>query len=169
MARRSRDQFSPKIRNLRWGGNSHVFAALAAGDSAQVMITAADTNDTIMRIRGELLCYVDGFLTPGRLAKIGIGAIVMPEGQGTTVVSGPLADDSAPWLFYESFLVGYEEYVTDVVDNPGLTIFRKTIDVKAMRILRPDRELQIVAENATIGTAVAVNLSLTFRALIGQH
>ena len=166
---RSRDRFAPKIQNLRWSGANHLFAALGAGASAQVMVTAAEQKDTIMRIRGELVAYMDGALGPGKLFRAGIGAIVMPEGQSTTVVSGPLDDESAPWLFYESFTLGYEEYVTDVIDCPGLTSFRKTIDVKAMRILRPDQELQLVVENETLLSGAAMNLNFTFRILLGQH
>ncbi len=168
MARRQRAAFPPKIENLRWGGATHTFVR-DAGSAAQTMITAADTKDTIMRIRGELLCYVDAPSAPAKLAQIGIGALVMPEGQGTTVTSSPISDSSAPWLFYETFAIGYEEMVTDVVDVPGCSSFRKTIDVKAMRILRPDRELQLVVENVTLLSALTVNLNFSFRLLLGQH
>ncbi len=167
--RPSRGRLPPKIQNLRWGGASHVFSALSAGTAAQTMITSAATKDTVMRIRGELIGHIDGAAAPIKLVDIGIGAIVMPEGQGTTVLSSPISDDDAPWLFYERFVIGYEEMVTDVIDVPGLTSFRKTIDVKAMRILRPDRELQLVVENATLNGAVSVQVAFVFRALLGQH
>ena len=122
-----------------------------------------------MRIRGELVSWIDGASAPGKAVQIAVGALVMPEGQGTTVVSSPITDDNAPWLFYERFVLGTEEMVTDVVDIPGLTIFRKTIDVKAMRILRADQEMQIVMENATILASSSVNLSFQASALFGQH
>ncbi len=168
-SRVSRDRIPPKIQNIRWAGAAHQFSAFGAGTSAQVMVTAADTKDTIMRIRGEVLAYVDGASAPGKAAKIAIGAIVMPEGQSTTVVSSPISDDEAPWLFYEQFTLGYEEMVTDVIDVPGITFFRKAVDVKAMRILRPDQELQLVAENVTLLSATSINMTFTFRLLLGQH
>ena len=166
---RSRERFSPKIQNLVWAGATHLFTSQGAGTAAQVMVTAADTKDTIMRIRGELVAWVDAPSIPAKNCVVGIGAIVMPEGQSTTVVSSPVTDTSAPWLFYDFFTLGYEEMVTDVIDVPGLALYRKTIDVKAMRILRADQELQLVVENTTIQAATTINLIFTFRLLLGQH
>ena len=159
----------PKIQNLRWSGGSNVFSALSAGSVAATMISGAATTDTIMRMRGELMAYVDTTQAPGGHVRIAVGAIVMPEGQGTTVVSSPITDDLAPWWFYETFALGYEEMVTDVIDVPGITSFRKTIDVKGMRILRPDQEMQIVVENLTIVSALSINVSIVDRILIGEH
>ncbi len=166
---RSRRSNTPRIQNLRWDGANHVFSGIGATTSAQVMVTAGSDTETLMRIRGELVCWRDGVSGPGVAVTVGIGAIVMPEGQSTTVVSSPLSDETAPWLFYERFTVGYEEMVVDVIDVPGLSVFRKTIDVKSMRILRPDREVQLVLEQATIDGAMNINLSFDFRALLGQH
>ncbi len=167
---RGRERFSPKIENLRWDGAVHVFSGLSAGTAGQVMVTAADTKDTIMRIRGEVVGWLDGAQAAGVAGvEIGIGCLVMPEGQSTTVVSSPIADVSAPWLFYERFTLAYDEMVIDVIDVPQVTSFRKTIDVKAMRILRPDRELQLVFEQATVIGAASVNCIFNFRMLLGQH
>ncbi len=160
---------APKIRNLRWSRNTFTFANFGAGTAALTFITAGQETDTLMRLRGELLCFLDGTSAPGKLVQIAIGAIVMPEGQGTTVVSSPSTDDTAPWLFYEQFTLGYEEAVTDVISYPGIGIYRKTIDVKAMRILRPDREVQLVVENTTLLSAAAVNLVFGVSGLFGQH
>ncbi len=164
-----RSNSSPKIRNLRWGRSVSRFNAQSAGTAALVFITAADTQDTIMRMHLEICAWIDAVQTPSKLIDVAVGAIVMPEGQGTTVVSSPITDDTAPWIFYERFVLGYEEYVTDVIDSPGLTTFRKTIDVKSMRILRPDREVQLVFEQATIVTAAACNLTVSASVLLGQH
>ncbi len=166
--RNVRDTFAPKIRNKRWDGALHTFV-FSAGTAAQTMVTSAASTDTIMRIRGELVGFLDGLSATALGVHVAIGAIVMPEGQGTTVVSSPITDAQAPWLFYEQFWIGYEEMVTDVVDVPGITSFRKTVDVKAMRILRPDRELQLVVEQATAGGASSINLQFAFRLLLGQH
>ncbi len=169
MARGRRDRLAPKIQNLRWSGATFSFLAQSAGSTAQVFVTSASTTDTIMRIRGELLANFDATLASGRGIDVAIGAIVMPEGQGTTVVSSPISDEDAPWLFYERFALAYEEYVTDVISAQGAAVFRKTIDVKVMRILRPDRMMQLVVEQATVDGAAALNLRFSARILIGQH
>ena len=122
-----------------------------------------------MRLRGELIAYVDGAQAPGGLVTVGIGALVVQAGSSTTVIQSPISHPAAPWFFYERFSLGYEEMVTDVIDVPGITVFRKTIDVKAMRILRPGREVQLVFEQGSLLTALSVNLEFGFRMLLGTH
>jgi len=69
-------------------------------------------------------------------------------------------------LWYDQFVLGYEEMVIDVIDVPGITSYRATIDSKAMRIIR-NQEVQMVTENVTLGTAATVNLVVTGRMLSG--
>ncbi len=170
MARRQRsERFSPRIQQLRWDGATNSILALGAGAIAQVFITAGNDTETLMRIRGDLVCTLDGLLAPGALVSVGVGLIVMPAGQGSTVVSNPLTDVNAPWLMYEAFTMGYEEAVVDAVQYTALSSWRKSIDVKAQRILRPDREVQLVVANATINASAAVQVSFASRVLFGAH
>ena len=154
---------------LRWSGASFQFSAQAAGSSALNFITAGQQRATMMRIRGELVAYVDGVQAPGGLTDVAIGAAQVPEGTSTTALWTPITDDDAPWFLYERFTLGYEEMVNDVIGVPGLTVFRKTIDVKAMRIFRPDVEAQIVFQSATLLTAISVNLTLNVRVLFADE
>ena len=153
---------------LRWNGSNHFFGAQSAGAIAQTYITDGAT-ETILRIRGELVCWLDSTSAPAKGLEIGIGAFVVQAGSGTTVIQKPLIDPDAPWFFYERFSIAYEEAVTDVVEVAGLSIFRKTIDNKAMRVLRPGREVQLVVENATLGMAGSSNTSFSNRTLLGSH
>ena len=72
-----------------------------------------------MRIRGNLLAYIDGASAPAKLVSIGVGLILAQSGQSGTVLSSPITDPDAPWIWYERFSLGYEEMVTDQVDIPG--------------------------------------------------
>ncbi len=162
-------QFTRRARSRkRWiqATDAIRFSALSAGTSAQVAIGSQTTEETLLRVRGSLMAYVDAAQAPGGQALIGVGLIVMPEGTATTVTSSPISDGNAPWLWLSTFTLGYEEMVTDVIDIPGLTSYRETIDSKAMRILRPDREIQIVAENVTGLTALSVNIAVMNRYLM---
>ncbi len=85
------------------------------------------------------------------------------------MIQNPLTDPEAPWLFYERFALGYEEMVTDVIDVPGITTFRKVIDNKAMRILPEGREVQLVTSNVTVLSAGSFNGVFGFRMLLGTH
>ncbi len=165
MARRFRG--SGRRRDVHWANFNETFLALSAGTvAAQIgLLPAGGHPETVVRIRGELMAFVDGAQAPGGLADVAVGVILAQEGLGTTVISSPITDADAPWLWFERFTLGYEEMVTDVVDVPSLTGVRRVIDNKAMRILRPDQELQVVAQNVTIGTAIAVNISVVGRIL----
>ena len=57
--------------------------------------------------------------------------------------------------------------MTDVVDISGLAMVRRIIDNKAMRRNR-NQEMQFVIENATIGSAAAVNTTFAGRFLSGS-
>jgi len=46
-------------------------------------------------------------------------------------------------------------------------VYREVIDVKAMRTIRPDREVQWVVENTSLAGALSVNISIAARFLLG--
>jgi len=121
-----------------------------------------------MRARGNLLAFADTTQAPGGLIDVAVGMVLVPEGTGTTVLWSPITDAIAPWFFYSRFHLGYEEMVTDVVDVPIATGYREAIDSKAMRKIRPDLEIQFVVEQATIATAMAVNVRVAGRFLLGH-
>ncbi len=138
------------------------------GTAASTAFIAGAQASTLMRTRGNLVAWYDGVQAPGTSTRVAVGLIVMPEGQGTTVVSSPVTDPNAPWFYYSIFTLGYEETVVDTIDIPGLTSYRETIDSKAMRIIRADREVQFVVETASvIGAGSAVNVAMDGRALVG--
>ncbi len=166
--RRSNSRHTKSIEDTRWAGATHTALALSAGTVAQTMVTDG-LKETILRIRGELTATIDGAQSPGKLISCAVGALVVQAGSGTTVIQAPITDPDAPWLFYERFVIGYEEMVIDVVDVPGLSVFRKTIDNKAMRILREGREVQLVFQNSTISGATSANINFVFRMLLGTH
>ena len=156
-----------KIDTLRWAG-LQVNASFSAGTVGVIAVASTLSPETIMRIRGNMWGQIEGPLTGGQLTAVTVGLIVVPEGTGSTVLWSPLSDSQAPWLFYDAFVVGYEEYVTDVVDAPGSSTYRGVIDVKAMRRLPADTELQFVAENTTIASSATVRVAATGRILFGQ-
>jgi len=150
--------------NLHWTGFAQTVAAFAAGTSAFTISPASHGTETLIRTRGSLAAYLDATQTPGGLALISVGMVLVPEGTATTVLWSPFTDADAPWFWYDSFVLGYEEMVTDVVDCPGMTSYRSVIDSKAMRVSR-NQEVQLVVENSTQLTAVAVNLNASGRFL----
>jgi len=164
MARR---RSGKKIDFVHWTYNSGSFAALSAGTVAATYAAAVHEPETLLRIRGNLTVFADGLGAPGRLASVGVGLILVPEGTGATVLWSPITDGDAPWIWVDYAHIGHEELVADVIAVEGLSLFRSVIDNKAMRIVR-NQELQLVAENATILSALNVNVVMDGRVLSGK-
>ncbi len=156
-----------KIDNLRWEFSNGAQSALGAGSAGIGLISVTTLPETLMRVRGEVVAYLDGPQAPGSSVLVSMGIIVVPEGTGTTVLWDPFSDGNAPWLWYGSALLSYEEMVTDVIDIPGMTSSRLTVDNKAMRRVRPDEEVQFVVTNTTLVSAAPINLRYALRTLIG--
>ena len=155
-----------KIDTVHWTYGSWDFPAQAAGTAAVNVLAAQHLPETLLRVRGEQVCYADSTQAPAKLASIGIGLILVPEGTGTTVLWSPITDGDAPWFWVDYFMIGYEEMVTDVVGVPGITSARRVIDSKAMRKNR-NMEVQAVVENATVIGAINVNVEGQARFLAG--
>jgi len=156
-----------KIDFTHWTGVQEQFLAQGAGTAGLNVSPAAHESETLLRFRGHLAVFVDGQQAPSNLATIGVGMLVVPEGTGTTVLSSPVTNPDTSWFWYEQFVLAYEEYVTDVIDCPGMTSMRVIIDSKAMRVIR-NSEIQLVIENVTLNGALSVNAVVTGRFLSGQ-
>ncbi len=164
MARR---RSGKKIDFTHWTGFGQTLAVLASGTPQAVLVAPAlHEPETLLRTRGELLVYADGVQTPGGLTQVAVGLIPVPEGTGATVLWSPIADDDAPWFFYWTGCIGYEEMVTDVLDVPAISGARIVMDSKAMRILR-NQEIQLVAESVTAIGGINTNVSVSGRFLTG--
>ncbi len=169
MPNRTRGQFQKKIQNVHWTYGSADSLAQAAGSVGITVFSAQHLPETLLRLRGEVLCYVDGLQAPDGLQAVGVGLILVPEGTGTGVAGAtPITDGDAPWIWVEYFCLGYEEMVTDAIDIPGITAARLKIDNKAMRIIR-NKEMQFVVETAVVaGGGVSVNTCMNIRGLFGS-
>jgi len=158
-----------KITETRWAGFNAGFAAQAAGSAAEnISVGSPVSRETLLRTRGTVIGYLDGVQNPGALVLVSLGLRLVPAGTGTTVLTDPFGESAAPWFYYEEFHLGYEEMVTDVVDVPGMTSFRAVIDSKAMRIIRPETEIQLVMTNTSITSTASVNVRISGRFLFGD-
>ncbi len=163
MARR---RSGKKIDFLHWTVGALDVQSHAAGNVATTVLGAQHLPETIMRIRGEVTVFKEGVSAPSLGAIITMGLVLVPEGTGTTVLWNPFTDGEAPWIWWSTAFIGYEEAVVDVVDYPGITSARQVIDSKAMRINK-NMELQFVVENTTTIAALSVNVQGAVRVLSG--
>ncbi len=167
MARRS--GFSKKIETVHWTGAAGQFITQGAGTVAGLLFSAQHLPETLLRIRGEYLCILDGPQAALVGAQISMGIIQVPEGSGTTVTWSPFTDSDAPWIWWDSVSLIYEEMVVDVIQASGGSGARRVVDSKAMRKLR-NTELQLVLENTTIPgvTGADIHFNLNCRVLTGS-
>ena len=157
-----------RIETVFWFGFTNSATALASGSAAGIVISLPTNRPTILRVRGELYANMNGTQAPGGRVQVGVGMQLVPAGTLSTVLRTPITDDtSSEWFYYETFVLGYEEMVTDVIDVPQISSFRKTIDNKSMRRTGLDQEVQMVFQNATLGTASTVDVTVVGRILLG--
>ncbi len=131
-------------------------AVTASSPTAQVAQLAIAASATVIRIRGELLAWLDPTISAGDLIAVACGLRVAPNGSGTTVVIDPVNDGSADWLWYEAFHLGGESTAQDTT----IAAVRKVIDNKSMRRMKQGEEIQFVMNQLTEGTAQAVNVAI---------
>ncbi len=161
------------ITKTSWEIFTGTTQALAAGSAAVEIragiagIGGAQT-ETLLRTRGHLVAWLDATPVPGDLIQVSVGFRLASEGSGATVTVSPFSQGGYPWFFHETFHLGYDELVADVIGQEGLAMIRIPINDKAMRIIRPDNEIQMVVENTTINTAQACNVSVAGRWLFGS-
>ncbi len=164
-----RGGFSKKIDTVHWTLGSFVETGVASGTPVASTVGAAQhLPETLMRIRGEWIATLNGFQATSIGTGVACGMILVPEGTGTTVLWSPITDGDAPWIWWDTAMLMYEEYVADVTQSVMASSMRRIIDSKAMRKVR-NRELQFVAENASLSgfTASDVNVAGQFRVLSG--
>ena len=123
---------------------------------------------TILRIRGHI--YLRG--TPDAatdFASVGLGLIVVQQAAGTAggvSVPGPVNDAGADWMWRTVRFLDAAGLTGESPTGWGSSIFQIPIDSKAMRKMRADQTLILVAELGS-STMALVEVSAEFRTLLG--
>ena len=169
MADRSRGRFAKKIQTVHWTYGSFEFSALSAGASAVNVLAAQHLPETLLRFRGEWIATFASAGIPNRAVAVSIGLILVPEGTASTVLWSPITDGDAPWIWWDTFHLSYQEMVVDVIGTQIAMGGRRVIDSKAMRKSK-NMELQAVAEQATILSASGADVDVagSLRVLAGS-
>ena len=155
-----------KIDFKHWTAQAVTAPSLAAGTVGVTVLSAQHLPETLLRTRGEWCGWLEGVQTGGAGVILTAGLILVPEGTGSTVLWSPVTDSEGPWLWWDTFSLGYEEYVMDVIQASQVSSARRVIDSHAMRKV-VNMELQAVFENVTGIGASSVNAQLNVRVLAG--
>ena len=166
----ARQRHAKKIDTVHWTVTNPVESVLVGAGTVGINLAPAQhLPETLLRLRGGLSIGLAGGLTAGSGLEVGVGIILVPEGTSTTVLWSPLTDGDAPWIWWGSYSLEYNEYVADVIARQITPEVRVVVDSKAMRKIR-NTELQMVIERVAITGLTAVNASVLgrFRVLAGS-
>ena len=163
-----RGRFAKKIDTVHWTGIGAAWIGQTAGSTGRAGAAAQHLPETLLRFRGEWAASLAGGLASGVGISIAIGMIQVPEGTGTTVLWAPTTDADAPWIWWDTMALIYNEQVVDAVAS-NTRDGRRVVDSKAMRKLR-NTELQFVVEQGTISglSAGAADIFVDGRILAGS-
>ena len=163
-----RSGFSKKIETVHWTGMAGSVLGLATDTSAARLLNAAQhLPETLLRIRGEWTANFSGVQTPPARMQVTVGIIQVPEGTGTTVLWDPTGDADAPWIWWDTMALTYQEMVTDVIGVQAVMAGRRVVDSKAMRKLR-NTELQLVVTNSALTGTSSSDTMFEGRVLTGS-
>ncbi len=148
---RDRGRFT-KISYKHWHGVTWVEAAVTATQTALASFQKAegDGPETLLRSRGNVLVTAipDAGADNG---VVGLG-IVVANNPAITVggvsLPGPLTDQGADWLWHFMVPLSAQGATAEAVNNIG-TVMRVEIDSKAMRRVKDDQGLVLMAETTT--------------------
>ncbi len=114
--------------------------------------TAADGPFTVMRLIGNYFVGPTSAPAAGDEATLSLAVGVVSTdaaGVGSSAMPDPTDEPEFPWLYYDSHQVQYTG--TDPEASSAMGTYRRHIDVKSMRIIKP-RESLVVIGQYTDGT-----------------
>ncbi len=168
MARRL---FTPRIarprRSYDWEGVTTTALGLVAAGVVQAQLFTADRAETIQRIRGSILLWLDGTGSAvGDAAIVAIGLIVAST--GASIAIDPITEPGANWIYHRYFTLAAEGVIGTAAGQQGAGVHRVEIDNKSMRRFREDEALFIVTSNLSIVGAPIINEIAGIRVLAGH-
>ncbi len=158
---------SGRRADLRWTrGSAAILGQTTAGVFGNsTIITTSERSETIMRTRGEILVWLDASgSVAGDILRWAAGFLIQQEGQ--TPASTPIADGEAPFFWYETGTLAAETAVGNV--GAPSEMARIVVDSKAMRILRPNQEVEFIYEVVDVVGAPISNASINARFLLAD-
>jgi len=157
MANFRRRSFGPrKVRNLNWAGFTFAATTIAADASVVLgsFVSSGGSDETVVRIRGLILCRSDQLAAPEiPLAAVGMAIVsedAFTAGIGAGALPRPIQDIGTDhWMMWQA--VG--AYADSTAGATQLGIFQ--IDQKGQRIIHSGSRLAVIAQcDSTTGVII---------------
>jgi len=148
-----------------WGLVTINNSSVAAGANVQTVAFIGDRDETIRRIRGDVLVQMRvGGLTAADAVFVAWGLIVAPR--GSTVGALPITDGNANWMAYG--IAALATQTSTVSSSLGSQVVRFEVDNKSMRKFREDEDLFFIVQTLDIAGAPSVDFLASLRMLAGH-
>ena len=160
-------QRSGRKTDYSWSGGSFNQASIATANVIETIVTFNEAG-TIYRCRGNLLALLD-VQAAGNVNLLGVGLMVASDAQvaaGATAFPSPIDAVDADWIWH-SFLPLKSETGTQS-DLLGGQVARMEIDTKAMRKVKMNDNLVMVADGQQLAGTGVVDAIAAVRVLFGH-
>ncbi len=141
-------------------------AVTAQGATQQrIAVAVFNSSGTVMRVRGELMASMNG-PSAADITVLGVGLIVATDAQvtaGAASFPSPLSVGDADWMWHGFVPLVSQGVVEDQFGNVGKII----VDTKAMRRVKPNEQLVLVADAVLLVGTATVDLAFGVRVLFG--
>ena len=124
-------------------------------------------NPTIVRIRGNMMCWNDSTSGSGAVALVTLGMFLADAAQVTVGISAmplPFSNIGSDWIYWDQFIVG--EQISNQADANDISFERHIVDSKAMRKVKLNHQLQLVAELQNVEGVPVMNVCGVVRCLL---
>ncbi len=131
----------------------------------------SDTAETLVRVRGEVLVWLDLSGSAAGDVMVFAWGIVRSASGSTDVGVSPITEGGANFLAYGICTLGTEIAIGTAGDGNvrnGIAMKRFEIDSKAMRKLRENESIYMIFETADVVGAPVTNAGFAIRALTAR-
>ena len=142
----------------------------ASGAIVQFEAFLSQSAETLMRLRGEVLMWLDSTNSaPGDVLAVAWGLIRAPSGS-TDIGVSPLTTGGAPWVAYGIAHLAVEAAIGITAGDayPSTGTVRFSLDSKAMRKFRENESLYMVLESIDVVGAPLFSTAFAIRALTAR-
>ncbi len=165
MANRGRS--SGRRADYQWVGSAFDMGSVTTGSiSAVAVINQAAT---LTRCRGSLVTNITSVATVG-LVRVDVGLILATDNQvavGITAFSDPTSDFDAEWTWMgQMYVVGRD--TTTANNTGGISRDILQVDTKAMRKVKQNEQLVLVAVATSLTGSIGVEVGGTLRTLFAS-
>ncbi len=148
-----------------WQGVQGTISSITTANKVGTGSIFFDAAQTVMRIRGNVLASLD-FVAANEKLSLALGLIVITDAvlaAGPTAMPSPIAVPDAEWIWHQ--YIPLQAQGAAQVEDLGNQVFRAEIDSKAMRKVKANENVVLVADGVQEAGSAVGDVVYGFRIL----